>query len=83
MTQTPDINTSADYGEAYLVQVTYNSDPENNRVPFEDASNITLHGPFDTKKEADDWIMAYPEDSRDVRGLEIVVMNRVREVLDE
>jgi hypothetical protein len=73
------IQTSAEYGETHLVRITYNTDPEGKWVDGTiDASNQTLHGPFESKDEAESWIIAYPDGDTDVADMEIIVLNKVR-----
>jgi hypothetical protein len=73
-----DIITSAEFGTLYAVRVTYNTDPEGVWVEFEDNSNFTLHGGFDSRDEAESWLEAYPDGDKDVKDMDIIVMNRVR-----
>ena len=75
-----DIVTSAEFGEAYLVRVTYNTDPEGNWVDDDNYDNVTLHGPFDTEDEAMLWIEAYPDGDRDLKDIDVINFNRVRPV---
>lgn len=79
------IDTSAVYGESYIVQVVYNTDPAGNKEPRETrglGDNYTLHGSFDTFEEARAWGEAYPDDP-DVSSMDILVMNRVRPMEEE
>ena len=73
------IETSASYGQHYLVRITYNTDPEGNWVDGNiDDSNQTLHGPFFTQDEAETWIIAYPDGDKDVCDMDVICFNRVR-----
>ena len=74
------IETSAKYGEGWLVRITYNTDPDGNWVDFEDNSNETLHGPFDDQAEAMSWIEAYPDGDKDIKDMDIICFNRGRPV---
>lgn len=69
--------TSAEFGESLLVEVTYNTTAENVIADNDDDSNITLHGPFFDRDEADRWIQDYP-DSTDVRDFRVIFVNNVR-----
>ena len=71
------INHSAEFGEAYAVRITYNTDPDGAWVAEDDHSNVTLHGTFDTRDEADEWMATYPDD-KDVKDMDVIVINRVR-----
>jgi hypothetical protein len=72
--------TSASYGELWAVEIIYNTDPEGNWVDDDDYSNRTLHGPL-TRAEAEEWMDAYPDEDRDLKDMNIVVMNAVRPVV--
>lgn len=72
------IITSASFGEAWFVRIFYNTDPEGEWVEEGDWSNVTLHGPFNTRKEADEWMEAYPDGDRDLKDMDIILVNRVR-----
>lgn len=73
-----EIDTSAAYGESWLIEITYNTDPEGKWVDGSvDDSNVTLHGPFVDKDEAEAWMIAYPEDT-DVYDMRVLNMNGVR-----
>lgn len=74
------IKTSAEFGEMHAVRITYNTDPEGNWVEFEDNSNVTLHGTFDTEAEAMEWMIAYPDGDKDVKDMDVICINRVRPV---
>jgi hypothetical protein len=70
------IKISAEYGEHYIVAVTYNRDADGHWVDFEDYSCKTLHGPM-SWEEAEQWVIDYPED-KDLKDIEIWTLNRVR-----
>lgn len=70
---------SASFGESWAVRITYNTDPDGNWVEDDDYSNVTLHGPFDTVEEATEWMETYPDGDRDLKDMDLVVINRVRE----
>lgn len=73
------LNTSAEFGEAYLVRITYNTDPEGKWVDGTiDDSNQTLHGPFETVAEGMAWIESYPDGDTDVADMDVIVINKVR-----
>ena len=74
------IQTSASYGELFAVRVTYNTDPDGKWVDFEDNSNVTLHGTFDSAELAMQWIEAYPDGDKDVKDMDVININRVRPV---
>lgn len=71
------IITSADFGELWVVEIIYNTDPDGAWVDDDNFENRTLHGPFKDEAEANSWIEAYPEDT-DVKEMDAVVMNKVR-----
>lgn len=68
----------ARFGQCYAVRVTWNTDPEGVWVAEDDWSNVTVHGTFDTKEEADEWLQAAFPDDTDVKDMDVVVINRVR-----
>jgi len=75
-----DIITSAEFGETHAVRITYNTDPDGKWVDFEDDSNQTLHGPFESEAEAMQWLEAYPDGDKDIKDMDIITINRVRPV---
>jgi hypothetical protein len=75
-----DIITSAEFGMLWAVRITYNTDPEGKWVEFEDNSNVTLHGEFDSQDLAMQWMIGYPDGDTDVKDMDIVGINRVRPV---
>jgi len=70
---------SADFGDLWLVRVTYHTDSDGKPVDVMTELDLpqTLHGPFDTIEEADRWVQSYP-DSTDVAEVDLVVLNKVR-----
>lgn len=74
------INCSAEFGMSPLVavRVTYNTDPEGNWVADDNYENFTLHGPM-TRAEADLWIQAYPDGDRDLKDMDVIEFNEVRQ----
>jgi hypothetical protein len=74
------IETSAAYGLQWAVRITYNTDPEGVWVEWEDNSNVTLHGCFDTEEQANEWLIAYPDGDKDVKDMDVIGINRVRPV---
>jgi hypothetical protein len=74
------IETSAAYGMQWAVRITYNTDPEGVWVEWEDNSNVTLHGEFDSPELAMQWIEAYPDGDKDVKDMDVIGINRVRPV---
>src|SRR3954468_14595853 len=75
------IITSASFGELWLVEVTYNTDPEGKWVEDDDYENRTLHGPFYSTEEAEAWVDAYPDGDRDLKDMRVLNMNAVRPVV--
>lgn len=75
-----EVVTSAEFGMMWAVRITYNTDPEGVWVEFEDNSNVTLHGDFDTPDLAMVWIEAYPDGDKDIKDMDVVGINRVRPV---
>lgn len=71
------IDTRAVFGELWIVEVIYNTDPEGKWVDEDDFENRTLHGPFKDEAEAQAWMEAYPDDT-DVKEMESMVLNAVR-----
>lgn len=71
------VETSAAYGHLWLVEVTYNTDTEGRWVADDNYENRTLHGPFYTEVEANEWLQDYPDDT-DVKEMRVVVLNTVR-----
>lgn len=72
------IKTSAEYGEVWMVKVEYNTDFDGREIdPGKEEYPCTFHGEFFSEQEADEWLMAYPDDT-DVHEITIVNMNRVR-----
>ena len=72
------IETSAEFGTHWMVEITYNTDPDGKWVDEDDFSNKTFHGPFDSEDEAVAWMEAYPDGDTDVRDMNTAVLNRVR-----
>jgi len=70
---------SADFGDLWLVQVTYSTDWDGRQVDVTKELVLpqTLHGPFDTIEEADRWVQTYPDDP-DIADINLVVLNKVR-----
>jgi hypothetical protein len=71
------INTSAEFGEDYMVRIVWSTDPEGNPVDEDDNSNETFHGTFASQQEAADWVNAYPE-FEEIRDIYVWNINRVR-----
>ena len=72
------IITSANFGYAVLVKIEYRKD----EWGIEVADDIpeyphTLHGPFFTQEEAQEWMDAYPDDE-DVVEMTALTINNVR-----
>lgn len=72
------ITTSAVYGGFWLVRITYNTDPEGVWVDEDDYSNQTLHGPFESPEEAQSWMDAYPDGDKDLKDMDVLMVNKVR-----
>jgi hypothetical protein len=66
---------SAVFGEAWLVEIEWNTDYENRRLPDHEPPARTLHGPFDTPEEATEWLHTYPDDP-DIYEMTVVVINK-------
>jgi hypothetical protein len=77
-----DIVTSAQFGETWLVRIFYNTDPEGTWVEEGDWTNVTLHGEFSSSEEAEAWLEAYPDGDKDVKDMDIILVNRVRPATD-
>jgi hypothetical protein len=77
------VDTSASYGELWIVEVTYNTDPDGNWVEDDDYSNRTLHGPLFSEAEAQEWIDGYPDGDRDLKDIRVLNMNAVRPSTEE
>lgn len=77
-----DIVTSAQFGETWLVRIFYNTDPEGKWVEEGDWTNVTLHGEFSSSEEAEAWLEAYPDGDKDVKDMDIILINRVRPATD-
>ena len=78
------IITSAEFGQAWLVQIIYNTDPTGKWVDGNlDDSNRTLHGPFRTVEEAVEWMDAYPDGDTDIYDMDAICFNRVVPELDD
>jgi hypothetical protein len=75
-----DVTCSAEFGEFYVVRITYNRDPEGTWVEDDDYTNFTLHGDFDAIEQAQNWMELYPDGDRDIKDMDIVNVNRVRPV---
>lgn len=73
-----DVQTSAEYGEALLVKIEWNTDFDGREIdPEKEAYPATFHGEFFSPEEAQEWMDAYPEDT-DVHDMFTVPLNRVR-----
>jgi len=72
------VKTSAEFGMAFFVRITYNSDTDGKKVDYEDWSNVTLHGPIDDFSEAEQWMQDYPDGDKDVKDMDVITVNRVR-----
>ena len=68
---------SAVHGYAYLVEIEWNTDYDNRVIPEGEPPARTLHGPFDTPEEANEWLQTYPDDT-DIHEMTVVVINRVK-----
>lgn len=71
------IVTSAEFGEAVLVEITYNTNEHGVRVDSEPVLPRTLHGPFADAAEAEKWIQAHPDDS-DIDDYYTIPLNLAR-----
>lgn len=69
---------SAIFGQGWLVRITYNTDQNGAWVADDDYSNITLHGPFDTVEEAQEWMNRYPDGDRDLKDMDAICFNKVK-----
>lgn len=78
-----DIDTSADFGYLYAVQIEYTTDFDGRQIDeAKEDYPSTLHGPFFSTKEAERWMNAYPDDT-DVHDITVITLNRVRPEEDE
>ena len=67
LAEKPYPNTSADYGESYMVEISYAD------------GNTTLHGKFLTEEEAARWAEARIEsDYEDSYSFKVLVVNNVQ-----
>lgn len=83
MSETPH-STSAEYGQAWGVEITYHTDFDGRKIdPAKEDHPRTLHGTFDTPEEASAWMDAYPDGDTDVEDMVLVVINRVRPKTEE
>jgi hypothetical protein len=78
-----DIVTSAQFGETWLVRIFYNTDPEGTWVEYDDWTNVTLHGEFSSQEEAMAWLEAYPDGDKDVKDMDVILVNRARPIKDD
>lgn len=77
-------STSAEFGQAWAVEITYHTDFDGRVIdPAKEDHPRTLHGMFDTIEEANAWIYAYPDGDTDVEDMVPVVTNRVRPKTDD
>lgn len=71
--------TSADFGQHYLVRISYNTDFDGRQIdPGKEEYPQTFHGPFDSEAEAVEWMESYPDGDTDIAEMESIVANRVR-----
>lgn len=59
----------------YVVETIYNTDAKGKWVDFDDHSNRTLHGPFDTEADADEFMSTFLEDDTDVKDMTRICIN--------
>ena len=72
-------DTSASYGEAWMVEVEYNTDWDGRVIdPKEEVYPRTFHGPFFTEAEATEWMDHFMPDSTDIHDIRVSVLNLVR-----
>lgn len=78
------IITSAEFGEARLVKVEYNTDHDGREIdPAKEEYPVTLHGPFKDDAEAHAWADAYEPDSTDIHDVHFITLNLVRGRVNE
>lgn len=51
----------------YVIEFTFNTDPDGNWVDYNDWSNQCIFGPFKTVAEAEYYEAMYPEDDTDLK----------------
>jgi hypothetical protein len=56
--------------EKWVVETFYNTDPDGKWVDYDDWSNVTLHGPFDTPEQAEHFLQDFQADDKDVKDME-------------
>jgi hypothetical protein len=59
----------------WIVETTYNTDPEGAVVDDDDWTNRTLHGPFTTEAEATAWMDDFLPDDTDVKEMTTCYVN--------
>lgn len=73
------VNTSAEFGEGYVVEIHYNTDFDGRQIdPGKEEHPRTLHGDFKDLEEAMAWMEGYPDGDTDIYDMTAIVMNRVR-----
>jgi len=78
-TEHGEIDTSAAFGEAWMVHIQYNTDHDGREIdPEHEEWPETYHGIFETQQEAADWCNAYPDGDTDIHDMYVKCMNRVR-----
>lgn len=72
------IQTSAEYGEMWMVHIQWSTDFDGREIdPEHEEWAETFHGPFYSPQEAADWCNAYPEFT-EIHDIYVKNMNQVR-----
>ena len=71
------VNTSAEFGETFAVEVTYTTEHDGSVPSTDSPTPRTVHGPFVSEEEALAWIEDYP-DADDVDDFLVLPLNSVR-----
>jgi hypothetical protein len=74
-----EIDTSAAYGEQWMVKIEYNTDFDGREIdPGKEEYPVTFHGVFYSLQEAADWMNAYPDGDTDIADMTAQCINAVR-----
>ena len=66
------------YGYCYMVEIEWSTDFDGRVIdPTQEEYARTLHGPFETRAEADQWMYDFPEDT-DIADMRSIICNRVQ-----
>lgn len=59
----------------WVIETTYNTDPEGKWVEYDDWTNRTLHGPFATEEEGMAFMQDFQADDTDVKEMLLIYVN--------